>query len=413
MKKLIVFFTLQIYAYQAFTQVNLFPAYNQTFGTTDIAGTWTDNSTFIGWYSNRVTIAHQDVTAAAPSNTGALYSYECSGNNNQKLGSRSSGGTGTIRYGVRLVNNTAGTIHFLRITFDAFQFSLADDCGLQTITCSYLVAPTANNINAGGFTNIPALNFGALQTNGGACGASQINGFPCTQTANISTCLAVNISSGQEIMIKWEDADDSGNDHHMGIDNVNITAYSNSIFDPTNSCISPLPVELNYFKLECDNQRINAQWETSSEINNSHFILQGSKDAIQYSDLEIIPGNGNSNVLQNYATSINNIMGYNYFRLVQSDYDGTTTYYDPKTINCNAHENTFSAYYINDQLYLELPPELGKSSFTVADMTGKTILSKEVDNNTAQLHLNGGIYIISLFDQENLKQFVAKVLVLR
>jgi len=416
MKKLIMLYFLVGCNGILNAQVNLFPAYNQNFGTTDVTGAWTNNTTFVGWYSNLAAISHQNVTAAAPSNTGALYSYECSGDNNQKLGSRSSGGTGTIRYGVRLVNNTAATIDFLRISFDAFQFSLADDCGLQTITCSYLIAPTANNINAGGFTNIPALNFDALQTNGGTCGGTQLNGFPCTQTTNLTTCLAVNLAAGQEIMIKWEDIDNSGNDHHMGIDNVNVTAYSNSIFDPSNTCISPLPVELNYFELSCNNQRVIAQWQTASEINNSHFILQGSTNAVDYTNIEIIDGKGNSNVVNNYLSTIPIFNEYKYFRLLQVDFDGTITYYSPQTIECNTLENKLNAWYTNNYLKIKYPLGLSNGRLCVYDLNGKTILLEELNNPSYQefyLPVNNGIYTVLVYDDESMKHYNAKVLVVR
>jgi len=65
-------------------------SYVQDFGTTDIS-TWTNNSTILGWYTSNSAFAHENiVTSPVPINNGSFYSYECNGDNNQKLGTRPS-----------------------------------------------------------------------------------------------------------------------------------------------------------------------------------------------------------------------------------------------------------------------------------------------------------------------------------
>src|SRR5687768_10187759 len=77
---------------------------------------WTDNSTIPGWYSSRVTYN----SGTGSSNTGALYSFGIAGTNpvgDRALGSVGSGGTGTIFYGVRFVNNTGNTVTSLDVNY--------------------------------------------------------------------------------------------------------------------------------------------------------------------------------------------------------------------------------------------------------------------------------------------------------
>jgi len=84
----------------------------ENFDTLASAGTgivWTDNTTIPGWYSSRTTYN----TGTGSSNTGALYSFGIAGVgpvSDRALGSVGSGGTGTVYWGAKLVNNTGSTI---------------------------------------------------------------------------------------------------------------------------------------------------------------------------------------------------------------------------------------------------------------------------------------------------------------
>jgi hypothetical protein len=55
----------------------------------------------------------------------------------------------------------------------------------------------------------------------------------------------------------------------------------------------PLPIELVSFKTDCGSNKI--EWLTATETNNEWFILQGTNDAINFTNLDTIPGAGNSN----------------------------------------------------------------------------------------------------------------------
>ena len=195
-------------------------SYFQDFGTTDILS-WTNNSTYQGWYMSGTFQSHISITAAAPSNTGGFYTYECNGNNDQKIGSRASGSTGTIRYGVVLQNNTGAAVNQISVSYKGYQLSLAQNGNTNVIGFDYIVSASLPAITASGGTAVAALNFTQLQSNG-ASGSAQVMGYPCTQVANMATCINVNIPVGSYILLRWSDPDDSGNDHHMAIDDVDV-----------------------------------------------------------------------------------------------------------------------------------------------------------------------------------------------
>ncbi len=202
-------------------------SYLQNFGVVDI-NSWTNNVTYPGWYMVGTFQSHLDITAAAPSNTGGFYTYECNGNNDQKIGSRASGGSGTLRYGVVLQNTTGSAVSHVRVTYKGYQLSLAQNGNTNVIAFDYIVGATAPGISASGGTGVAALNFTQLQSNGSS-GSSQVMGYPCTQMATMSACITAAIPNNSYILLRWTDVDDSGNDHHMAIDDIDVQFLSTNL----------------------------------------------------------------------------------------------------------------------------------------------------------------------------------------
>lgn len=94
------------------------------------------------------------------------------------------------------------------------------------------------------------------------------------------------------------------------------------------TCSSVLPIELLYFNGEqksC-NQNI-LYWSTASEINNDHFEIERSSDAINFTSIKEIPSAINSLQINKYTfVDYQPINGINYYRLKQVDINGEFTY---------------------------------------------------------------------------------------
>ncbi len=91
--------------------------------------------------------------------------------------------------------------------------------------------------------------------------------------------------------------------------------------------IVPLPVELTAFKAQVFDKQIDIMWQTASERNVSGFELQRSLDAIEFMTLSNIKTNGDSYQQKHYRfTDLTPMIGTNYYRLRQTDNDGTFTY---------------------------------------------------------------------------------------
>jgi len=87
-----------------------------------------------------------------------------------------------------------------------------------------------------------------------------------------------------------------------------------------------LPVTLLDFKAKDKEDYIELKWSTATEENNDYFVVQKSKDAEDFTNIAIVKGAGNSNIIQNYLhkdLDISNTVIY--YRLLQVDYDGRVT----------------------------------------------------------------------------------------
>jgi hypothetical protein len=274
MKKLFLYFfylysVIDLWAQATFSS----GVYTQNFGTAPGPGfgAWTNNSTYVGWYLDNP--AHFqgtiNITAAAPSNNGGQYMYTCNAASNLLLGTRPSNGSGGPpctdatcghKLGLRLQNNTGTTINSIRVQFDWYQLSLAENNGVtNNMFFHYQTGTTVTSVTSGTWTAVASLNFTAPNDHPGPGTSNQVEGYPWTVTGNKSHCIAVSIPEGNEIMLRWSDPNNSYNDPHLAIDNITVTAYSDA------ACINPLPVELLSFSTTKYDKNITLHWETASK----------------------------------------------------------------------------------------------------------------------------------------------------
>lgn len=116
----------------------------------------------------------------------------------------------------------------------------------------------------------------------------------------------------------------------------------------------PLPIELLSFEGECENDRtLSLNWVTATEINNDYFTIESTEDGINWDVVISIPGAGTSFQMNYYSYSI--VSPYflkKYYRIKQTDYDGTYTYSGIIYPNCNGTSDNIY-YNQNGELVIE------------------------------------------------------------
>ena len=178
----------------------------------------------------------------------------------------------------------------------------------------------------------------------------------------------------------------------------------------------PLPVSLLSFEGKRTNGSSVLNWATSSEQNNSHFIVERSKDGKSFSALSSAINskgmNGNSNVKLDYThTDDVPMKGHNYYRLRQVDIDGHYTY--SGTVDVYFGTETFVTMYpnpVNTELTVDITtPESSRAQVKIMDATGRVVrtveMSLQAGSNSTKIDmqsLTDGMYMVSITDQEGL-----------
>ena len=97
---------------------------------------------------------------------------------------------------------------------------------------------------------------------------------------------------------------------------------------------SPLPVTLTSFSAQAVNHSVVLRWTTATETNNDYFTIERSTNGTEFSEVGRTKGAGTSTIIQNYSyTDIAPITGVSYYRLKQTDINGTTETFNPVAVN--------------------------------------------------------------------------------
>ena len=86
-----------------------------------------------------------------------------------------------------------------------------------------------------------------------------------------------------------------------------------------------LPIELVYFTAEANGNNSVLNWQTSTEINNSHFEILRSIDGVNFQQIDEVSGAGTTTETQNYEyvdVNAGNVASTLYYKLRQVDFDG-------------------------------------------------------------------------------------------
>ncbi|MFK7946829.1 MAG: T9SS type A sorting domain-containing protein [Saprospiraceae bacterium] len=110
-----------------------------------------------------------------------------------------------------------------------------------------------------------------------------------------------------------------------------------------------LPIELADFRaIAINNQYVNLEWQTFSEINNDFFTIERSKNGKEWEIVTTIKGAGNSTTSLNYSTiDPTPYTGKSYYRLKQVDFDEQFSYSDLRTVYIEKQEKATVSIFPN------------------------------------------------------------------
>lgn len=234
-------------------------------------------------------------------------------------------------------------------------------------------------------------------------------------TSAVGSCSSVSVTLPSAASGSYEDigTTSDGVSNERDTDGSSTwTQASPNTFGTSNGSV-PLPIELLTFTVAAEGSAVLLNWETASEINNDYFTVQRSNDGINYADIAIVDGAGNSKTTNSYSyVDHSPKQGINSYRLRQTDFDG------------HRHYSNVQLVEITSELPLLLYPNPAAGQVTISNITNENeILSISIysvmgelvrnysdkpNNGTMQLSVNelpAGSYFLQI-DRTTGKQIV-------
>jgi hypothetical protein len=161
-----------------------------------------------------------------------------------------------------------------------------------------------------------------------------------------------------------------------------------------------LPVTLLNFSAEQENDHILLRWTTASEINNNYFTIEKSPDGFLWTAISTVRGAGNSSTTVHYESIDSNpLTGLSYYRLKQTDYDGTSEYFSPVSVPFNtANEIEIFPNPASGQVEVRDYSYEGISVIALYNALGKKMLLSSLKNHASTVldvsELARGLYLL-------------------
>jgi hypothetical protein len=184
---------------------------------------------------------------------------------------------------------------------------------------------------------------------------------------------------------------------------------------------APLPIKLVSFSAnyEHTSKWIRVEWVTAGEKNNSFFTVERSKDQAQFEFVKNLPGAFTTQIEQIYTTYDQSpLSGTSYYRLKQTDKDGTSTY--SKVVSVKNFRSNFAVYpnpVHGRELTVLLTPGSAETDIAIYNTFGKLVYH---DRQATEINaerkivldkdLHEGIYFLKVHTKK--EDFIQKLVIL-
>jgi len=164
---------------------------------------------------------------------------------------------------------------------------------------------------------------------------------------------------------------------------------------------NPLPVELTAFDAKQVGNKVEVDWNTATEFRNDYFTIQRSVNGTQFESIQRIKGNGNSSVPIDYQWMDNDpIIGKGYYRLIQTDYDGSSVYSDIVSVQFYpALKVSISPNPASEYCTVQLPLNMDKGTIRIISNIGKVDKKIEFTESLIKIDISGlqsGSYLMMI-----------------
>ncbi|MCU0321198.1 MAG: T9SS type A sorting domain-containing protein [Chitinophagaceae bacterium] len=166
---------------------------------------------------------------------------------------------------------------------------------------------------------------------------------------------------------------------------------------------SLLPVNFLSFTGKADQNKIKLDWQTTNEINNSHFeVLKLDKNASFKTIGKVNAKNETSGINSYFHDDDTPNKGVNYYQLKQYDLDGKFSFSKMLTVHFDSKSTiTLFPNPVKDRLYIAGMPQ-GNNTIELFSITGARVKTISVNNTNHVMQLSeipSGKYVIKITNE--------------
>ncbi|MGE0929369.1 T9SS type A sorting domain-containing protein [Peijinzhouia sedimentorum] len=188
---------------------------------------------------------------------------------------------------------------------------------------------------------------------------------------------------------------------------------SSSTVSPTPIVIIPnatQPIELISFDAKANGTVNEINWATATEKNNDYFSIERSADGINFNEIAKVTGAGDFTGRLDYKyTDLRPLNGTSYYRIRQTDYDGTFSIFQAIRVQRNDVEATAFKIVGNPSngnrviMQMNIEENAQTSTVKIFDNSGSMVAQKEINSRDLYnneyildgLKLSKGLHIVS------------------
>lgn len=190
---------------------------------------------------------------------------------------------------------------------------------------------------------------------------------------------------------------------HLAWMDANITSIG------TTECQTALPVTFNNFEVKKKDQQVLVSWSTVSERNNKLFEIERSSDGILFSQIGLVEGRGDSEKEIKYLfTDTTPLSGLNYYRIKQTDFDGTAQFTRIAGIDLGSIKTAPVIYPNPTNNEINLKDLVPGSTITILNSKGQILHKTTAASTQDRFDLRAypsQIYYITIDDKEKVRSY--------
>lgn len=166
-----------------------------------------------------------------------------------------------------------------------------------------------------------------------------------------------------------------------------------------------LPVSLINLKATKQEDKVSVRWETVTEVNSHHFIVERSTDGLTFTSLSEVAAAGTSSAVKNYlAEDRHPFSGSNFYRIKQVDNDGSFVYSKAVSVTFDPNENIAVIYPnpANDNITIKTGNNSSRPlSYKLFNVQGQVLATSKITTNLTVVrirNLSPSNYFLKIID---------------